>query len=330
MLKHLLALAALCAGFVATAHAQTAPAAAHAAWQPTRPIRLIVPFPPGGGTDLLSRLVATRLGDATGWSIVADNRAGAGGTLGIAEAVKAPPTGQELVMGQKDNLVVAPWLYKKLPYQPLRDLVPVAHVAFTPIIIVTSSKSRYRTLNEVIAAAKAAPDMVTYGSPGYGTATHLAGEILNNAAKVKLRHVPYKGANPAMMDVLAGNIDLMLSSVPSVLGQIKSGNLRPLAVTSSTRSTSLPDVPTVAELGHPGFDVSTWYGLFAPAQTPRDVVVRVNGEVNKLLATPAMRDAIHAQGAEPKALTPEQLGTLLSTEYRAWKDIVERSGAQID
>jgi tripartite-type tricarboxylate transporter receptor subunit TctC len=330
MLKHLFALAALSAGLVAPSHAQTAPAAAHAAWQPTRPIRLIVPFPPGGGTDLLSRLVATRLGDATGWSIVADNRAGAGGTLGIAEAVKAPPTGQELVMGQKDNLVVAPWLYKKLPYQPLRDLVPVAHVAFTPIIIVTSSKSRYKTLNEVIAAAKAAPDMVTYGSPGYGTATHLAGEILNNAAKVKLRHVPYKGANPAMMDVLAGNIDLMLSSVPSVLGQIKSGNLRPLAVTSSTRSTSLPDVPTVAELGHPGFDVSTWYGLFAPAQTPRDVVVRVNGEVNKLLATPAMRDAIHAQGAEPKALTPEQLGTLLSTEYRAWKDIVERSGAQID
>jgi tripartite-type tricarboxylate transporter receptor subunit TctC len=323
MFKHLFALAALSLGLVAGAPAQTAP-------YPSKPIRLIVPFPPGGGTDVLSRLIATRLGESTGWSIVADNRAGAGGTLGISEAVKAPPTGLELVMGQKDNLVVAPWLYKKLPYQPLRDLTPVAHVAFTPIILVTSSKSRFKTLGDVIAAAKAAPDMVTYGSPGYGTATHLAGEILNNAAKIKMRHVPYKGANPAMMDTLAGNIDVMLSSVPSVMGQIKSGGLRPLAVTSATRSTSLPDVPTVAELGHPGFDVSTWYGLFAPAQTPKEVVTRVNTEVNKLLATPAVRDAIHAQGAEPKAMSPEQLGTLLSTEYQAWKGIVERSGASLD
>lgn len=326
MLKKTLALLAIGAALAAPASvpAQTA------GWQPERPIRLIVPFPPGGGTDVLSRLVATRLGEATGWSIVADNRAGAGGTLGIAEAVKAAPTGHDMVMGQKDNLVVAPWLYKKLPYQPVRDLTPVAHVAYTPIILVTSSKSRFKSLADVIAAARAAPDQVTYGSPGNGTTIHLAGEIIANAAKVQLRHIPYKGSNPAVTDAIAGTIDVMFSSVPSALPHIKSGALRALAVTSATRSTSLPDVPTAAELGYAGVDVSTWYGLFLPAKAPREAVTRVNAEVNKLLATPAMRSAIHAQGAEPKAMTPEQFGSLLATEFEQWKPIVERSGAQID
>jgi tripartite-type tricarboxylate transporter receptor subunit TctC len=182
----------------------------------------------------------------------------------------------------------------------------------------------------VVKAARAAPDTITYGSPGNGTTIHLAGEIFNSAAKIKMRHVPYKGSNAAMMDVLAGNVDLMVSSVPSAMAQIKAGKLRPLAVTSAKRSTSLPDTPTVAELGYKDFDVSTWYGVFVPAKTPKDVVATLNAEINKLLATPEMQAAIIAQGAEPQSMTPEKFGTLLKTDYEKWKGIVQASGATIE
>jgi len=304
--------------------------AAHAQAYPAKPVRMIVPFPPGGGTDILARLVAQKLTEANHWTVVPDNRGGAGGTIGIAEAARAAPTGYDIVMGQKDNMVVAPWLYKSLSYNPVKDLTAVAHVAYTPVVIVTQANSKFKTLNDVVTAARAAPDTVTYGSPGNGTTIHLAGEIFNGAAQIKMRHVPYKGSNAAMMDVLAGNVDLMVSSVPSALAQIKAGKLRPLAVTSAKRSTSLPDTPTVAELGYKGFDVSTWYGLFVPAKTPKDVVATLNTEVNKLLATPEMKAAIVAQGAEPQSMTPEQFETLLKTDYEKWKGIVQASGATIE
>ncbi|BEP59645.1 tripartite tricarboxylate transporter substrate binding protein [Variovorax sp. V213] len=304
--------------------------AAHAQAYPAKPVRMIVPFPPGGGTDILARLVAQKLTEANHWTVVPDNRAGAGGTIGIAEAARAAPTGYDIVMGQKDNMVVAPWLYKNLSYNPVKDLTAVAHVAYTPVVIVTQANSKFKTLNDVVTAARAAPDTVTYGSPGNGTTIHLAGEIFNGAAQIKMRHVPYKGSNAAMMDVLAGNVDLMVSSVPSALAQIKAGKLRPLAVTSARRSTSLPDTPTVAELGYKGFDVSTWYGLFVPARTPKDVIATLNTEVNKLLATPEMKAAIVAQGAEPQGMTPEQFETLLKTDYEKWKGIVQASGATIE
>ena len=301
-----------------------------AAAYPAKPVRMIVPFPPGGGTDILSRLVANKLTEISKWTVIPDNRSGAGGTIGIAEAARAAPTGYDMVMGQKDNMVVAPWLYKNLSYDPTRDLVAVAHVAYTPVVIVTSVNSRFKTLADVVAAAKAAPDQITYGSPGNGTTIHLAGEIFNTAANIKLRHIPYKGSNPAMMDVLAGNVDLMVSSLPSAIGQIKAGKLRVLAVTSARRSTSLPDVPTVAELGYKDFDVSTWYGLFMPAGTPRDIVATVNAEVNRLLAMPDMKAAIHAQGAELQNMTPEQFSALLKTDYEKWRGIVKASGATIE
>ncbi len=310
--------------------ASTLLVAAHAQTFPSKPIRLIVPFPPGGGTDILSRLVANKLTEVSKWTVVADNRAGAGGTIGIAEAARMAPTGYEMVMGQKDNLVVAPWLYKNLSYDPTRDLVAVAHVAYTPVVIVTSSSSRFKTLADVVAAAKAAPDAVTFGSPGNGTTIHLAGEIFKTAANIKIRHIPYKGSNPALMDVLAGNVDLMVSSLPSAIAQINNGKLRPLAVTSARRSTSLPDVPTVAELGYKDFDVSTWYGIFMPAGTPKDIVATVNAEVNKLLATPEMKAAIHAQGAEVQNMSPDQFSNLLRTDYQKWKGIVQASGATIE
>ena len=297
---------------------------------PTKPIRLIVPFPPGGGTDILSRLVAQKLTEATKWTVVPDNRAGAGGTIGLTEAAKAAPTGYDLVMGQKDNMVVGPWLYKNLPWDPTKDFSAVAHIAYTPVIIATGVNSRFKTLADVVAAAKAAPDTITYGSPGNGTTIHLAGDLFEKAAGIKIRHVPYKGSNPAMMDALAGNIDLLVSSVPSAMAQIKAGKLRPLAVTSAKRSSSLPDVPTVAEQGFRDFDVTTWYGVFAPAGTPKDIVNTLNAEVNKLLATPEMKDAIHAQGAEPQAMTPEQFGALLKADHQKWRGIVQGSGVTLE
>ena len=329
MIRTLFSFTALAFALGSAAQAQT-PAPAAAGAYPSKPIRLIVPFPPGGGTDILARLVAQKLTETNHWTVVPDNRAGAGGTIGIAEAARAAPTGYDIVMGQKDNMVVAPWLYKNLSYEPTKDLTAVAHVAFTPVVIVTQANSKYKTLDDVVKAARAAPDTVTYGSPGNGTTIHLAGEIFNGAAKIKMRHVPYKGSNAAMMDVLAGNVDLMVSSVPSAMAQIKAGKLRPLAVTSAKRSSSLPDTPTVVELGYKGFDVSTWYGLFVPAKTPKDVIATLNAEVNKLLATPEMQAAIIAQGAEPQSMTPEQFGTLLKTDYEKWKGIVQASGATIE
>jgi len=297
---------------------------------PSKSIRLIIPFPPGGGTDILSRLVANKLTETAKWTVVPDNKAGAGGTIGITEATKAAPTGYDMVMGQKDNLVVGPWLYGNLPWDPTKDLVAVAHVAYTPVVIATAANSRFKTLADVVNAAKAAPDTITYGSPGNGTTIHLAGHLFEKAANVNIRHIPYKGSNPALIDALAGNVDLLVSSVPSAIAQIKAGKLRALAVTSAARSSTLPDVPTVAESGYKDFDVATWYGLFMPANTPAAIVATMNTKVNELLATPEMRAAIQAQGAEPQAMKPEAFANLLKTDYAKWKGIVQASGAKIE
>ena len=325
------AFAALATGVLAlTACSAMAQSASTPAAYPTKPIRMVVPFPPGGGTDILARLVAAKLTEVSKWTVVADNRAGAGGTIGMAEAAKAAPTGYEIVMGQKDNMVVAPWLYKNLSYDPIKDFAAVAHVAYTPVVIVAGANSRFKTLADVVAAAKAAPDSITYGSPGNGTTIHLAAEIFQTAANIKLRHIPYKGSSPAMLDALAGNIDLMVSSLPSAMSQIKSGKLRPLAVTSARRSTTLPDVPTVAEQGFKDVDVSTWYGLFMPAAAPASVVAALHAEVNKLIAQPDVRAAIQAQGAEVQAMSAQAFASLLKTDYVKWKAIVQTSGATIE
>ena len=296
---------------------------------PNKPVRMIVPFPPGGGTDILSRVIASKLTEVSKWSVVPDNRAGAGGTIGITEAVKSAPTGYDMVMGQKDNVVLGPYLYKSLPWNPTRDLTPVAHVAYTPIVIATAANSPYKTLADVVAAAKKNPSKITYGSPGNGTSIHLAGVMLEKAAGIQLTHVPYKGSNPAMMDALSGNVDLLVSSVPSAIGQIKAGKMRAIAVTSAARSTSLPETPTLAESGLKGFNVSTWYGIFMPRNTPTPIVNKVNAEVNKLLAMPEVKEAILTQGAEPKAMSVQAFEQFFLTDFKANKAIVEASGASI-
>lgn len=315
---------------LALAAGAAAPVLAQAADQyPTKPIRLVIPFPPGGGTDILSRVMANKLTEATKWTVVPENKAGAGGTIGISEAAKAPANGYDMVMGQKDNLILGPYLYKNLPWNPLKDLTPVAHVAYTPVIIATSVNSPYKTIADVVAAAKASPNKVTYGSPGNGTSIHIAGHMFEKAAGVQLTHVPYKGSNPALMDAIAGNVDLLVSSIPSAIGQIKAGKLRPLAVTSAQRSTSLPDVPTMQEQGMKGFDVSTWYGLFMPAGTPADIATKMNAEVNKLLALPEVQQAILAQGAEPKAMSIAEFDKMYRADFTNSKALVEASGASI-
>lgn len=318
--------------FTAAAIGLTVTVAAAQSW-PNKPVRMIVPFPPGGGTDILARLVSAKLAENNGWNIVADNRPGVGGTLGITEAARSTPDGYHFVFGQKDNLVIGPWLYKNLTWNPVDNFAPVAHVAYSPVVIATSAESPFKTLADVVAAAKKAPDTITYGSPGNGTSIHLAGTILEKEAGIKLVHVPYKGSNPAMLDVLSGNVQLLASSVPSALAQINAGKLRPLAVTSAARSSSLPDVPTVQELGIEGidrFDVATWYGIMAPAGVPEDIVNNVNKAVNQLLADEQVRAAIQAQGAEPLAMPAAAFGEFLKNDYLAWESVVKDSGVQLD
>lgn len=318
-----------CTTLALAAGAATPVLAQSADQYPGKPIRLVIPFPPGGGTDILSRVIANKLTEATKWTIVPENKAGAGGTIGISEAVKAPATGYEMVMGQKDNLILGPYLYKNLPWNPTKDLAPVAHIAYTPVIIATSVNSPYQSIADVVAAAKATPAKITYGSPGNGTSIHIAGHMFEKAAGVRLTHVPYKGSNPALMDAIAGNVDLLVSSIPSAIAQIKAGKLRPLAVTSAKRSTSLPDVPTMQEQGMKGFDVSTWYGLFMPAGTPADITAKMNAEVNKLLAKPETQEAILAQGAEPKAMSIAEFDKMYRADFANSKAVVEASGATL-
>lgn len=324
MLKRLLPVALILLAFGQPADAQTT---TKAGAYPSKPIRLIVPFPPGGGSDILARLITSKLTEQNKWTFVIDNKPGAGGTIGITEAVRAAPSGYDIVMGQKDNLVIGPWLFKNLPWDPVKDLSPIAHIAYTPVLISTSTDSKFKTLNEVVAAARKTPGGINYGSPGNGTSIHLAAELFEKAAGIKLMHIPYKGSSPALLDAIAGNVELLVSSVPSAMGQIKGGKLRPLAVTSAKRSSLLPEVPTVAELGFKNFDVTTWYGLFAPAHTPPEVINALNTAINKLLNTPEVRAAIREQGAEPDAMTPAKFGSMIKTEYPRWKNIVAESGA---
>ena len=308
--------------------ASVTPATAQAQSYPDKPIRLIIPFTPGGGTDNLSRLVGNKLAEKNKWTVVMENKAGASGTIGITEAVKAAPTGYEIVMGQADNLAVAPLLNKAVTYDPLKDLQPVAHVADVPIILLTSSNKPYKTLADLIAAAKAAPGSITFASAGAGTVSHLMGELFASTAKIDIRHVPYKGSAPALADLLGGHIDLMTSSVSSAVGQIKSGKARGLAVSSAKRSSVLPDVPTVAESGYPGFDVATWYGLYAPAGVPQPIITTLNTEVNKIL--PELREAINGQGGELRIIGPQAFGDLLKSDVEKWRGVIKEANITLE
>lgn len=313
----------------ACALAATLPGPARADY-PDQPIRLIVPFTPGGGTDFLSRTVATKLGESEQWTVVAENRPGAGGTIGISAAARANPDGYEIVMGQVDNLAVAPSMYRKLSYDPLKDFAPIGVVGEAPLVIVARKDGPYQSLKALLDAAQGKPEAINYGSPGAGTITHLAAELLQQQAGIKLVHVPYKGSGPAMADLLGGQVPVIFTSIPSAAPQIKAGNAIPLAVTSAKRSPAMPDVPTVAELGYPDFDVRVWYGLLAPAKTPASVITTLNGALNKVLATSSMQEALAAQGAQAMPTTPDAFKATIEKDYKKWKPVIENANLQLN
>jgi tripartite-type tricarboxylate transporter receptor subunit TctC len=297
---------------------------------PSKPIRVVVPFPPGGGTDIIAREVTQRVATATGWTFVIDNRPGAGGNLGVDTAAKSPADGYTLVLGQTSNLAINPTLYAKLPYNPLKDLAPITMVATAPLAIVVAADSPHKTLADLVNAAKAKPGEVNFASPGNGTVAHLAGELFQKAAGVRFQHVPYKGTNQALNDVIGGQVQLYVASVPSVLQQIRNGKLRPLAVTSAKRVDDLPQTPTVAEAGYKGFEASTWFGFLAPAGTPKDIVARLNTELNKALQQADLHKRLAEQGADPAGGTPEQFAVLMRDEIQRWGKVVKDSGAKLD
>ena len=300
-----------------------------AADYPTKPIKLIVPFPPGGGTDILARNVANYLGSANKWTVVVDNRAGAGGNIGVDAVAKSAPDGYTLVMGQTSNLAISPSLYSKLNYDPVKDLEPIALVGSSPIVIVVKADSPYKTLADLIAAGKAKPDTITMASPGNGTVAHLSGVELMKATGARFTHVPYKGAAAAIPDLLGGNVDFYLSSVPTLQGQIASGKVRGLAVTSTKRAPILPNVPTVGE-SVKGFESNTWFGILAPVKTPKAIIDTLNAAINKALQDPAVKKAIENEGGEVLGGTPEQFAKLIKSDLAKWGTLVKESGAKVD
>ncbi|OZI63052.1 Bug family tripartite tricarboxylate transporter substrate binding protein [Bordetella genomosp. 11] len=297
---------------------------------PDKPIRLIVPFPPGGGTDALARQVASEMGRMNGWNFVIENRPGAGGNLGVDQAAKSAPDGYTLVIGQTSNLAINPTLYSKLPYDPEKDLTPIGMVAEAPLVLVVATKSPYRTLADVVAASKSKPGSIDVATSGNGTVAHLATEMFQKAAGIKLTHIPYKGAAQGATDLIGGQIDMYMSSVPTLIGHIRSGAMRALAVTSARRSDDLPDVPTFAESGFKDFDAVTWFGLAGPAGLPADVVATLNKALVQALDAPSTRKLFQAQGAAVRSSTPGAFGKLIHDDRIRWGQIVKESGAHID
>jgi tripartite-type tricarboxylate transporter receptor subunit TctC len=297
---------------------------------PNKPIRLIVPFPPGGGTDILARVVAHHLTMANKWTVVVENRPGAGGNIGVDAVAKAAPDGYTMVIGQASNLAINPSLYPKLPYDPLKDLAPVVAIASAPVVLVTSSNSNFKTIADIVAAAKAKPGGVVFASPGNGTVSHLTGEMLQRAAGIKFQHIPYKGANQALNDLTGNQVNLFMSSVPTALGQIKSGRLHAIAVSSAKRAQDLPNVPTINESGYKGFDAATWFGFLVPSGTPAPIINTLNTEIDKALQAPAVREKIASEGGEVMGGTPEQFAAFIKSEIGKWGQVVKESGAKVD
>lgn len=305
------------AGLVAPLHAQTFPA---------KPIRLIVPFPPGGGTDFVARTLATELGKTTGWTIVVENKAGASGMIGLAEAARATPDGHDIVMGQADNVIIAAPTMKSPPLDPLKDLTPVIQVASSPSLIMTRADSPFRTLGDAIAAAKADPKAVNYGSAGHGTFPQLAVDLLMQNGGFVWTEVPYKGASPAITDLLGGHVALAALSVASGIPHIRGGKVRGLAVTSPTRSAALPEVPTVAESGFPGFDATGWLGIFVPNGTPPAVIARLQAEIAKVMQKPDVQQQMVKNGVEARWTPAGEFGAMIAREGTKWHKIMRDAG----
>jgi tripartite-type tricarboxylate transporter receptor subunit TctC len=320
---------------VALAAALAVPlAVAQGAW-PNKPVRIVVPFAPGGTTDILARTLAPELSKAFGQSFVVENRGGAGGNIGAEVVAKAPGDGYTLLMGTVGTHGINKSLYSKLPYDPQKDFAPITLVAGVPNVMVMSTKRAQdlgiNSVADFVKHAKANPGRLNMASSGNGTSIHLAGELFKARNGIFMTHIPYRGSGPAMTDLLAGNMDVMFDNLPSAMPHIKAGNLKAFAVTSAVRSEALPDVPTVAEAGKlPGFEASSWFGLLAPAGTPADIVSRLQQETAKALNLPAVKERLLAQGAIPSGNTPAEFAALIDAEIKKWEAVVKASGAKVD
>jgi tripartite-type tricarboxylate transporter receptor subunit TctC len=296
---------------------------------PSRPLRFILPFPPGGGTDILGRLLADRLSTSLGQPVVTENRGGAGGNVGAEAAARAAPDGYTIVL-VAPSLAISPTLYSKLNYDPVRDFAPIGLVASFPNVMITHPSVPAQNLQEFIALAKSKPGGMNFGSGGSGTSNHLAGELLNLATGIKLIHVPYKGVNLAMNGVLANEVHLVFIGVPVPAPHIKAGKLRALAVLARERSPLLPEVPTADEAGLPNFDVTTWYGIMAPAGTPRPIITRLNAEFVKIMHAPDLKERLAAMGTDVMTSTPEEFAVYLKREIAKWGDVIRNANLRAD
>lgn len=306
---------------LATAHAQT---------YPERPIKIVVPFPAGGGTDALTRQLATALTTKLNWVITVENKPGAGGNLALDSAAKSRPDGYTFVMAQTDNVVLNPLLYTKLTYDPVNDLEAVVPVASGAAVLVVRADSPYKTLADVVAAAKAKPGQLTVATPGTGTIAHLVNQIWQNASGIKFTHVPYRGMSQAIPDLIGGQVDMYMGSIPTLLSQIEGGKVRPLGVTMAKRSPVLPNVPTYGESGIKGVELASVWGLMAPAGTPKAIVDRWNVEINALLKQPDVRDKILATGAELLGGSPKALADMNASERARLAPVVREAGIKLD
>jgi tripartite-type tricarboxylate transporter receptor subunit TctC len=309
--------------------AASATALAQAAY-PHQPIKVIVPFPPGGGTDIVTRMVLDKVRASTGWTLVVDNKAGAGGNIGLDAVAKAAPDGYTIGMGQTANLAINPALYAKMPYDAAKAFAPVSTVAGQPVVLVVNSASRFKTLADLVAAAKAKPETLTMASAGNGTVGHLTGEVFTRQAGIQTNHIPYKGAGPAATDLLGGQVDYYFATPQAVIAFVKAGKLRALAVSSSKRLPILPQVPTIAESGYKDFNTSDWKMLVAPAGTPPAVLAKLQAEVSKALARPETITTLQAEGSEPLPSTSQDAITFLKAEQERWGSVVRTSNVKLD
>ncbi|MDO8371034.1 MAG: tripartite tricarboxylate transporter substrate binding protein [Polaromonas sp.] len=310
------------------------PVTAQTAW-PTKPVRIVVPFAPGGTTDILARAVAPELTKAFGQPFIVDNRAGAGGNVGADLVAKSPGDGYTLLMGTVGTHGINKSLYSKMPFDPQKDFAPITLVAGVPnVMVMNAEKAAKLGINSVadfVKYAKAHPGQFSMASSGNGTSIHLAGELFKSQTGIFMTHIPYRGSGPALLDLIGGNVDVMFDNLPSAMPQIKGGKLKAFAVTSAQRSTAMPELPTVEEAGKlKGFEASSWFGLLAPAGTPPDVVSRIQQEVAKALATPAIKEKMLAQGAIPSGNTPQEFAKLIDAEITKWALVVKASGAKVD
>jgi tripartite-type tricarboxylate transporter receptor subunit TctC len=297
---------------------------------PSRPVRFVVPFSPGGSVDTLARTFSPKLADALGQQIVVDNRSGGNGDIGMLIVARAPADGHTIVLGYIANLAIAPSLQAKMPYDPVKDFAPITQPASSPNVLTAHPSVPAKNLKELIALAKASPGKLSFASTGVASVGHLTGELINNLAGIKITHVPYKGSGQAVTDILGGHVNIMYSGFSSTLAHIKAGKLRALAVTGPKRSPALSEVPTIAEQGFPGVEATAWYGVLAPAGTPKPVITRLHGDLVRILKQPDVVQRLDGLGFEIAATTPEQFGAYIRSEIKKWAKVVKASGAKAD